>query len=213
MGSFRPRTMTEYLLILWRRKALFTLVVLAVLIATYAAISRIPNVYQSSASVVVAGKQEDRNAIASRVTTITEKLNSRTYLQPLIERHNLYPNETGRGAIEAAVGRMRKDIKIDAKYRGDNPEMLTIAFRNTDPVVAKEVATDLVSRLGKIQQHESGYRAGGCRSKRSDSIRACRDREPIESTRTAERNQRRSQSRLKPDEGRFQHHSRSTSGG
>ncbi|HST21687.1 MAG TPA: Wzz/FepE/Etk N-terminal domain-containing protein, partial [Blastocatellia bacterium] len=152
MGSFRPRTMTEYLLILWRRKVLFTMVVLAVLIATYAAISRIPNVYQSSASVVVAGKQEDRNAIASRVTTITEKLNSRTYLQPLIERHNLYPNEMGRGAVEAAVGRMRKDIKIDAKYRGDNPEMLTIAFRNTDPAVAKDVATDLVSRFSNMNQ-------------------------------------------------------------
>lgn len=152
MGSFRPRTMTEYLLILWRRKVLFTLVVLAVLIATYAAISRIPNVYQSSASVVVAGKQEDRSAIASRVTTITEKLNSRTYLQPLIERHNLYPNEMNRGAVEAAVVRMRKDIKIDAKYRGDNPEMLTIAFRNTDPVVAKEVATDLVSRFSNMNE-------------------------------------------------------------
>ena len=94
--------MTEYLLILWRRKLLFTLVVLAMLIATYVAISRIPNVYQSSASVVVAGKQEDRSAIASRVTTITEKLTSRTYLEPLIERHDLYPNEMGRGAIEAA---------------------------------------------------------------------------------------------------------------
>lgn len=152
MGSFRPRTISEYLLILWRRKLLFTLVVLAMLIATYAAISRIPNVYQSSASVVVAGKQEDRNAIASRVTTITEKLNSRSFLQPLIEHHNLYPNEMGRGAIEAAVGRMRKDIKIDAKYRGDNPEMLTITFRHTDPAVAKEVATDLVSKFSNMNE-------------------------------------------------------------
>src|ERR1044072_8688812 len=139
MGSFRPRTLTEYLLILWHRKLLFTLIVLAMLIATYVAISRIPNVYQSSGSVVVASKQEDRNAIASRVTTITERLTSRSFLQPVIERHSLYPNEMGRGAIEAAIGRMRKDIKIDAKYRGDYPEMITIAFRNPDPVVAKEV--------------------------------------------------------------------------
>jgi uncharacterized protein involved in exopolysaccharide biosynthesis len=122
------------------------------LIATYVAISRIPNVYQSSGSVVVASKQEDRNAIASRVTTITERLSSRSFLQPVIERHSLYPNEMGRGAIEAAVGRMRKDIKIDAKYRGDYPEMITIAFRNPDPVVAKEVATDLVSTFSNMNQ-------------------------------------------------------------
>ena len=152
MGSFRPRTFTEYLLLIWRRRLLFFLVTLAMLISTYVAISRIPDVYQSSGSVVVASKQEDRSAIASRVTTITEKLTSRSFLEPLIERHNLYPNEMGRGAIEAAVGRMRKDIKVDAKYRGDNPEALTIAFRNPDPVVAKEVATDLVSKFGNMNQ-------------------------------------------------------------
>jgi protein tyrosine kinase modulator len=152
MGNFRPRTFTEYLLILWRRKVLFSLVTLAVFIATYAAISKIPDVYQSSATVVVASKQEDRSAIASRVATITEKLNSRSFLQPLIERHNLYPNEMGRGAIEAAIGRMRKDIKLDAKYRGDNPEMLTITYRSADPAVAKEVATDLVSKFSNMNQ-------------------------------------------------------------
>lgn len=152
MGTFRPRTFTEYLLILWHRKLLFLLVVLAVVISTYVVISKIPDVYQSSASVVVAGKQEDRSAIASRVATITEKLNSRSYLQPLIERHELYPNEMRRGAVEAAVGRMRRDIKLDAKYRGDNPEMLTITYRHVDPVVAKEVATDLVSKFSNMNE-------------------------------------------------------------
>ena len=152
MASFRPRTLTEYLLLLWRRKLSFTLVALAMLISTFMAISTIPDTYESSTLVVVAGKQEDRSAIASRVATLTEKLTSRSFLEPLIERHNLYHNEMSRGAVDAAIGRMRKDIKVDAKYRGDNPEMLTIAFRHTDPAVAKEVATDLVSTFGNMNQ-------------------------------------------------------------
>ena len=108
MGSFRPRTFTEYLLLIWRRRLLFFLVTLAMLISTYVAISRIPDVYQSSGSVVVASKQEDRSAIASRVTTITEKLTSRSFLEPLIERHNLYPNEMGRARLKLRSGACAK---------------------------------------------------------------------------------------------------------
>ena len=122
------------------------------LISTYIVIARIPDLYQSSASVVVAGKQEDRQVIASRVATITERINSRSFLEPLIQRHGLYPENTQRGAIEAAVGRMRRDIKVSTKYRGDNPEMLTITFRHTNPAIAKEVATDLVSTFEKMNQ-------------------------------------------------------------
>jgi uncharacterized protein involved in exopolysaccharide biosynthesis len=157
MSSYRPRTLTEYLQVIWRRKLLFFLVTAVLLISTFIVISRIPDVYQSSASVVVAGKQEDRQVISSRVATITERINSRSFLEPLVERHGLYPETTSRGAIEAAVGRMRRDIKVSTKYRGDNPEMLTITFRHTDPNVAKVVATDLVATFEKMNQAVENY--------------------------------------------------------
>src|SRR5215216_4523423 len=152
MSSYRPRTLTEYLQVIWRRKLLFFLVAAVLLISTFIVIARIPDVFQSSASVVVAGKQEDRQVIASRVATITERINSRSFLEPLIERHGLYPESASRGAIEASVNRMRRDIKVSTKYRGDNPEMLTITFRHTDPNVAKDVTTDLVSTFEKMNQ-------------------------------------------------------------
>lgn len=150
MSSYRPRSFSEYLQVIWRRRLLFFLVVAVLLISTFIVISRMPDIYQSTASVVVGGKQEDRQIIASRVTTITERINSRSFLEPLIERHGLYPSTVARGAIEAAVNRMRKDIKINTKYRGDNPEMLTITFRHTDPETAKNVATDLVSTFDRM---------------------------------------------------------------
>src|SRR5688572_29887475 len=109
MSSYRPRSVSEYLQVIWRRRLLFFLVAVVLLISTFIVIARMPDVYQSTASVVVAGKQEDRQIVASRFTTITERITSRSFLEPLIERHGLYSSTVARGAIEAAVNRMRKD--------------------------------------------------------------------------------------------------------
>jgi uncharacterized protein involved in exopolysaccharide biosynthesis len=52
--------------------------------------------------------------------------------------------------MESAVNAMRRDIKVSTKYRGDNPEVLTITYRSTDPETAKNVATDLVSTFDRM---------------------------------------------------------------
>jgi len=77
---------------------MFLLVSGLVLVSTFIVIARIADLYQSSASVVVAGKEEDRQAISSRVATLTERINSRAFLEPLIERHN----QVARGMLERA---------------------------------------------------------------------------------------------------------------
>jgi uncharacterized protein involved in exopolysaccharide biosynthesis len=156
MPSFRPRTFTEYLQLIWHRKLLFFLVSMSMLLATFVIVRRIPDQYQSKASIVIAGSQDDRSATAARVTTTTEKLYSRAFLEPLILRHNLYSKEVERGAMEAAVSRMRKDIKVDTKYRGDYPESLSIAFRNPNPEAAQAVASDLVAAFGTMNQAIAG---------------------------------------------------------
>lgn len=150
MSSYRPRSLSEYAQVIWRRKLLFFLIAAILLISTFIVIARMPDIYQSTASVVVAGKQEDRQIISSRVTTITERINSRSFLEPLIERHGLYSSAVARGAIESAVNSFRRDIKVSTKYRGDNPEMLTITYRHADPETAKNVATDLVSTFDRM---------------------------------------------------------------
>src|SRR5882672_3373826 len=128
MSSFRPRTFAEYLQIIWRRRLLFLMVSGLVFVSTFIVIAGIADLYQSSASVVVAGKEEDRQAISSRVATITERINSRAFLEPVIERHGLYKSDVADGKIDLAVNRLRRDIKTETKYRGDNPETLTVAY-------------------------------------------------------------------------------------
>lgn len=159
MGTFRPRSVTEYVQVIWRRKLLVFLVATVLLISTFFVISKIPDVYESRASVVVAAQQDNREAIQSRVAAISERLTSRSFLETVIERHNLYPAAVANGAIDSAVGRLRKNITVETRYRGDRPEALVISYRNGDPVIARTVNEDLVSLFGNMNEAIEKQRA------------------------------------------------------
>ncbi|HET9528883.1 MAG TPA: Wzz/FepE/Etk N-terminal domain-containing protein, partial [Blastocatellia bacterium] len=150
MASIRPRSFAEYAQILWRRKWLILFIGATMLIATFLVIREIPNVYESRASVVVAARPEERHAVAARVAAISEGMISRSFLADLIQRHNL--GSADGSVSDAAINRIRKNIAVDTKWRDDRPEKLAISYRHTDPVIAKTVATDLVSLFGKMNQ-------------------------------------------------------------
>jgi len=149
MTSFRSRTLSEYLLIIWRRKLLVFLLATGMLISTFLVIDRLPNIYESRATVVTSGASSDRQAVNARVAAATERLTSRAFLEPIISRYDPY---NGGGNIDADVAEMRQDLKVETTYRSDFPERLTIAYRHTDPALAKDVATDLVSVFGKMNE-------------------------------------------------------------
>ncbi|HEY7913569.1 MAG TPA: Wzz/FepE/Etk N-terminal domain-containing protein [Blastocatellia bacterium] len=152
MASFRPRSFTEYLQIIWRRKLLIFLVTILMLISTFFVIRGLPNVYESRAAIVVTGHKESQQAVAARVAAIHQGMLSHSFLRDVVERHNLSPG-AGVGAIsDASVARLRKDITVETKWRDDRPETILIAYRNSNPVAAQAVATDLVSLFGKMNE-------------------------------------------------------------
>jgi uncharacterized protein involved in exopolysaccharide biosynthesis len=148
MASFRSRSFSEYLQIIWRRKLLIFLITAGMLISTFFVISRLPDVYESRATVVVASQQNDRQSVNAQVAAATEQITSRAFLEPIVERYKPY---SGRGgSVDASIERMRQDIKVTTMYRSDFPERLNIAYRHTDPAMAKAVATDLTSVLDQV---------------------------------------------------------------
>lgn len=153
MGSLRPRTVSEYAQMLWRRKWLFVAVAGATLIAAYLIISRLPDIYESRAAIVVTGKQDERQALADRVAAVRERLSSHSHLQAVAERH-LLPADAGTDAVtlDAAVNRLRRDIKVETHMRGDFPERLTLTYKNHDPQRAQAVATDLIAVFGNMNE-------------------------------------------------------------
>ena len=145
MGNFRPRGLTECLQILWWRKSLIAFVTTIVLLAAGAVIISIPKFYESRALIVVSGAIYDRQANGAQVAAVTEQITSRSNLETLIRRYNLYGPVT---KIEPTVQQFEKEIKFETKYRSDSagfPESFTVSYRHPDPAIAQHVVTDLVA--------------------------------------------------------------------
>ncbi len=149
MESLRPRGMIEYLEILWRKKLLIFLVSASVLIATLLIIRRIPNLYESRSLIVISGQANDDQPLPGMLfASLTQQIASRGNLAAIIHRYDLYRKDSGQAPdLDAAVARLRKEIKLDIKMRNyypDAPESLAISYRYIDPTIAQRVMGDLV---------------------------------------------------------------------
>jgi uncharacterized protein involved in exopolysaccharide biosynthesis len=144
--GLRPRNLSEYAAILWRKKLFILLTTAVVLAATWIVIRRIPDMYEARTLIVVGGglSDEARQAVAAEITLITKQLESRPTLEPLIERHGLYPGMPK----DVQLGLMRKALKSETKLRGyypEWPESVTLTFQYTDPAIAQRVLNDVVT--------------------------------------------------------------------
>ena len=145
MGSLRPRSLTEFTGILWRRKKLLLLMSLAMMLATLIVIRRIPNIYESSALVVINLRNDPESMPEmNRFAKLQQELTSRETFATLIRRHSLYPKAQDE---EEAIGALQKALKIETKMRNYSPavpETVEISIRHSEPKKAQAVVTDLV---------------------------------------------------------------------
>lgn len=149
MTGLRPRNLSEYLLLLWRRKLHIAMLTLGLVGATWWAINRLPNQYESRALVVLSGLQseEGRQVAAAQMTLVTQQLVSRAVVEPIIARHQLYP----RFPRDLQVARFNQDLKLETKLRSFYPEMpeaVVATFRHADPAIAQQVLQDVVALFG-----------------------------------------------------------------
>ena len=110
----------EYVAILKRR--MWWIIVPTILVPTlvYVGSLLIPNRYTSMTLVLVEQQKVPDNFVKpvvteelnQRLATMQEQILSRTRLQPLIERFDLFPNEIGKIPMEDLVDEMRKLIVV-----------------------------------------------------------------------------------------------------
>jgi uncharacterized protein involved in exopolysaccharide biosynthesis len=106
-----------------------------------------PKRYRSEAAILVVPAQVPEAFVKSAVTTqvverlqaIQQQILSRTRLEQLIEKHNLYPELRRSGIMEDVVERMRNDIDI-AVFKGD---AFKVGYQGTDPKTVMKVAENL----------------------------------------------------------------------
>ena len=144
----------------WRRRKWLVLSVFAVLCAgAVAVVLFLPDVYKSTATILIERPQVSETFVRSSVTsdletrlqTIREQILSRDRLWKMIVAHNLYPELREPGAEEAVVQRMRRDVKVEMKGVGQRAEpgstiALAIGYQGSDPKTVSAVANDLAAQ-------------------------------------------------------------------
>jgi polysaccharide chain length determinant protein (PEP-CTERM system associated) len=166
-----------------RRWWLGLLAFLAVAAIGVTLIASIPDVYKSSATVLVQQMGTTPAAgIEDRLEIIREKTFSRPRLEELIERFDLYPDLRKRLSVDDVVEQMRHDIRI-APQRAGSPagSGATIAFAIShrgarDPETSAQVVNELASYAVEEEARLRDEGAGNSSSSLKPQLDALRAR-------------------------------------
>jgi succinoglycan biosynthesis transport protein ExoP len=142
-----------------RRKWLAILTAAAVLTAAVALLVALPNIYQSTVTVVVDRhhvpdafvKSPVTSELEPRLHTVSQDILSRARLLELVQRFGLYEDMRRRASEEDVVERMRRDISFELKTverkgnEGTTTVAFTLAYRGRDPRTVADVTNTLAS--------------------------------------------------------------------
>ena len=159
--DFRQRKPSEYLKIILRRKWLIILPIIAVTAAVVLVVYRLPDVYESVTLIVVRPSTLPTNIVPTatednltrQLTGIAQVVTSRSSLEPLVEKYDLYKTERLRGEpMELIIDMMRKDIKVEVNTsRNDITNGFNITVRGRDPKITQAVTTELAGKYISAQ--------------------------------------------------------------
>ncbi len=142
---------------LWRNKWVILLPTIAVAVAVGYVVWRLPDIFESRSRLILRPPQISTNSVpqlndadlSARITSIGQIVVSRTSLEPLILKYNLYALERSRGvAIETLVERMQtSDITIEVdRSRDDVQNGFAISYRGRDPQSVRGVTQELAGK-------------------------------------------------------------------
>jgi polysaccharide chain length determinant protein (PEP-CTERM system associated) len=141
-----------------RRKWLGIIVFVLPLAAAISATMALPDLYQSTALVLVERQQLPEAFVRPTVTSdiearfriMSQEILSRSRLEALVTRVGLYPDLNQATAKEEAVQRLRRDILLDLRVAdptrpGSNTTTFTLSYRGADPQTVALVTNTLAS--------------------------------------------------------------------
>ncbi|HEX3249099.1 MAG TPA: GNVR domain-containing protein [Pyrinomonadaceae bacterium] len=170
--DFRQRKPGEYVKILRRRKWLLILPAIAITTAVSWVVYRLPDVYESSTLIVVRPSTLPKTVVPTvtednltrQLASIAQVVQSRSSLEPLVEKYDLYKTERLRGEpIEGVIEMMRRDVNVKVNTtRNDITNGFNISYRYRDARVAQAITSELASKYINVQnqnQQSSGLAA------------------------------------------------------
>jgi polysaccharide chain length determinant protein (PEP-CTERM system associated) len=175
MLGHRTLNVEDYLAIFKRRWWIVVIPTIILPIAAIALTFVIPPVYESQSLVLIDQQKvpEDfvhpivNEDLDSRVASMNEQVLSRSSLQPIVDKYNLYGDQ--RMDMDARIDRVRtKDITLQAIRsqisHGDGLPGFRIFFRASDPRTAAQVCADLTSLFTKVNLNSREAAAEGTTS-------------------------------------------------
>jgi len=159
--QFRQRTPGEYIKILKRRKWLIILPVVAVATAVGWVVYRLPDIYESTTLIVVKPATLPNSVVPTvteetltrQLASIAQVVTSRSSLEPLVHKYELYKRERDRGEpMETVIDFMRRDIHVEPNTsRNDVTDGFDIKYRYRDPKVTQAVTAELATKYVDVQ--------------------------------------------------------------
>lgn len=160
--EFRQRTAGEFIRMLKRRKWLILLPIITMTAAIGYVVYKLPSVYESktlltvkpptiSDKVVQSLTDED---LTQRLQTINQEVLSRSSLEPMIKKYDLFKLERDAGVDMALiVEKMYKNITVEPEKSEDDRKVAAfkITYRDRSPEAARNVTGELASKYVNAQ--------------------------------------------------------------
>ena len=182
--EFRQRKPSEYLRILQRRKWLIILPTIAIFTAVTWVVLKLPDVYQSTTLIVVKPSTLPTSVVPNnaednltrQLAGIAQVVQSRSSLEPLVEKYDLYRTERGRGEpMESVIDMMRDDIKVNLNTsRNDITNGFDISFRYRDPKITQAVTSELAGKYISVQTQNTVVSTSAARAFMDNQVNQAR---------------------------------------
>jgi len=167
--EFRQRKPSEYLKILRRRIWFIILPTIAITAAVIWVVYKLPDVYESYTLIVVKPSTLPNSVVLNnnddnltrQLTAITQVVTSRSSLEPLVQKYDLYKAERMRGEpMEGVIDMMRSDIRVTPNTsRNDITNGFNISYRYRDPKTTQAITAELAGKYITAQTSNSSASA------------------------------------------------------
>lgn len=154
--EFRQRTPGEYAKIAWKRKWMIILPAIAIAVSVAWVVWQLPDLYESSTLIVVKPSTLPNSVVPTitedsltrQINSIAQVVTSRSSLEPLIEKYELYKAERQRGEpMERLIDYMRASIKVEVNTsRNDITNGFNITYRGRNAKTTQAVTAELASK-------------------------------------------------------------------
>ncbi len=159
--EFRQRKPGELFGVLKRQKWLILLPTITMTAAIGYVVYKLPSIYESTSLLTVKPPTISSNLVQSltnedlsqRLQTINQEVLSRSSLEPMVQKYDLYKQERAAGLpMELIIEKMYKNIKVDLEEPGsEKVAAFRVRYRDRDPQATRNVTAELASKYVNAQ--------------------------------------------------------------